>query len=112
MPVCALGQWFESRRVALFFAMAGGTFALYSLLCRHANLNLLPNRQPLDAQLSTYKVSGPRESALSRAIKSFFEKHQIQRIGLLLVVMLGTCLVIGDGVLTPTISGWNSVFHD
>jgi len=87
----------------------GGTFALYSLLCRHANLNLLPNRQPLDAQLSTYKVSGPRETALSCAIKSFFEKHQSQRIGLLLVVLLGTCMVIGDGVLTPTISVLSAV---
>lgn len=87
----------------------GGTFALYSLLCRHANLSLLPNQQPSDAQLSTYKVTRPRETGLSSAIKSFFEKHQSQRIWLLLVVLLGTCMVIGDGVLTPTISVLSAV---
>lgn len=80
VPMCALGQWFESRRVVWFFyfffswlfVMAGGTFALYSLLCRHANLSLFPNRQPLDKQLSTYNVNRSRETALSCAIKSFF----------------------------------------
>lgn len=87
----------------------GGTFALYSLLCRHANLSLLPNQQPLDAQLSTYNVTRPRETGPSCAIKSFFEKHQRQRIWLLLVVLLGTCMVIGDGVLTPTISVLSAV---
>lgn len=87
----------------------GGTFALYSLLCRHANLSLLPNQQPSDAQLSTYKFTRPRETGLSCAIKSFFEKHQSQRIWLLLVVLLGTCMVIGDGVLTPTISVLSAV---
>lgn len=87
----------------------GGTFALYSLLCRHANLSLLPNRQPLDEQLSTYNVNRHRETALSCAIKSFFEKHKRQRIGLLLVVLMGTGMVIGDGVLTPTISVLSAV---
>src|SRR4051812_1183115 len=32
----------------------GGTFALYSLICRHANVSLLPNRQLADQELSTY----------------------------------------------------------
>jgi len=33
----------------------GGTFALYSLLCRHAKISLLPNGQVADEELSTYK---------------------------------------------------------
>ncbi|KAG5580123.1 hypothetical protein H5410_050750, partial [Solanum commersonii] len=34
----------------------GGTFALYSLICRHAKVSLLPNRQVADEALSTYKL--------------------------------------------------------
>eukprot|EP01018_Ginkgo_biloba_P003901 Gb_35809 [translate_table: standard] len=86
-----------------------GTFALYSLLCRHANLSLLPNQQALDEQLSTYNLNRPKETALSYAIRSFFDKHHRFRIGLLIVVLLGTCMVIGDGVLTPTISVLSAV---
>ncbi|KAF6140910.1 hypothetical protein GIB67_042323 [Kingdonia uniflora] len=32
----------------------GGTFAFYSLLCRHVKLSLLPNQQAADEELSTY----------------------------------------------------------
>ncbi|GLJ15961.1 hypothetical protein SUGI_0263960 [Cryptomeria japonica] len=88
----------------------GGTFALYSLLCRHAKLSLMHNHQPSDEQLSTYKLeSPPRDTFQSSAIKSFFEKHRRARLFLLMVVLLGTCMVIGDGVLTPTISVLSAV---
>ncbi|KAK7843197.1 putative potassium transporter 12 [Quercus suber] len=37
----------------------GGTFALYSLICRYANVNMLPNRQTADEQISMMSaVSG------------------------------------------------------
>ncbi|KAF2319260.1 hypothetical protein GH714_014278 [Hevea brasiliensis] len=39
----------------------GGTFALYSLICRHAKVSLLPNRQVADEALSTYKTEHPPE---------------------------------------------------
>jgi KUP system potassium uptake protein len=87
----------------------GGTFALYSLLCRHAKMSLLPNQQAADEQLSTYKMERPRETPLSSAIKAFFEKHHRFRFVLLVVVLLGTCMVIGDGVLTPAISVLSAV---
>ncbi|GMH10661.1 hypothetical protein Nepgr_012502 [Nepenthes gracilis] len=45
----------------------------------------------------------------SVAIKRFFEKHQSSRVVLLLIVLLGTSMVIGDGILTPTIADY-SVF--
>ncbi|XP_059063843.1 potassium transporter 1 isoform X1 [Cryptomeria japonica] len=87
----------------------GGTFALYSLLCRHAKMSLLPNQQPADEQLSTYKLMRPCETSQSSAVKAFFEKHLRFRIFLLVVVLLGTCMVIGDGVLTPAISVLSAV---
>ncbi|KAI0529469.1 hypothetical protein KFK09_002019 [Dendrobium nobile] len=83
----------------------GGTFALYSLLCRHAKFSLLPNQQAADEELSTYYRPGyaSRSIALS-PLKRFLEKHKKTRTALLLVVLFGACMVIGDGVLTPAIS--------
>ena len=83
----------------------GGTFALYSLLCRHAKVGHLPNKQAIDEELSTYKLEQPRTSHRSHVIEKFFEKHQWLRSVLLVIVLVGTCMVICDGVLTPTISG-------
>jgi hypothetical protein len=84
---------------------AGGTFSLYSLLCRHAKVGHLPNKQAIDEELSTYKLEQPRTSHRSHVVERFFEKHQHLRSVLLVIVLLGTCMVICDGVLTPAISG-------
>lgn len=85
---------------------AGGTFALYSLICRHAKVSLLPNRQVADESLSTYKVEcPPQEIKNNSRVKIFLEKHKELHTALLILVLLGTCMVIGDGVLTPAISG-------
>jgi len=83
----------------------GGTFALYSLICRHANVSLLPNRQVADEELSTYRLERPPEAAGRSGIKAWLEKHKNLHTALLVMVMIGTCMVIGDGVLTPAISG-------
>ncbi|KAF9614558.1 hypothetical protein IFM89_019305 [Coptis chinensis] len=84
----------------------GGVFALYSLICRHAKLGLLPNQQAADEELSTYynKQHLSRNSDASQ-LRRFLEKHKRLRTGLLLIVLFGACMVIGDGVLTPAISG-------
>ncbi|EEF49310.1 potassium transporter 4 isoform X1 [Ricinus communis] len=87
----------------------GGTFALYSLLCRHAKFSLLPNQQAADEELSTYKYGPSGQSSGSHALKRFLEKHKRLRIALLVVVLFGACMVIGDGVLTPAISVLSSV---
>ncbi|KAL0721934.1 hypothetical protein Bca4012_036533 [Brassica carinata] len=87
----------------------GGTFALYSLLCRYAKLSVLPNHQEMDEKLSTYATGSPGETRQSAAVKSFFEKHPKSQKGLLIFVLLGTCMAIGDSVLTPTISVLSAV---
>lgn len=38
-------------------------------------------------------------------LAKFFKKSVVARRMLLFVAMLGTCMVIGDGILTPAISG-------
>lgn len=88
----------------------GGTFALYSLLCRHSNMGLMHNFQAGNQHGSLYdNVTSSRENKNSLAIREFFEKHQNSRVVLLLVVLLGTSMVIGDGILTPTMSVLSAV---
>ncbi|XP_058007887.1 potassium transporter 2 isoform X1 [Hevea brasiliensis] len=87
----------------------GGTFALYSLICRHAKVSLLPNRQVADEALSTYKMEHPPEKNNNSRVKMYLEKHKGLHTALLILVLLGTCMVIGDGLLTPAISVFSAV---
>jgi len=88
----------------------GGPFALYSLLCRHAKLSLLPNQQAADEELSTYYRDGfAAHQGSSVWLRKFLEKHKKVKTGLLLVVLCGASMVIGDGVLTPAISVLSSM---
>ncbi|XP_062155794.1 potassium transporter 2 isoform X2 [Alnus glutinosa] len=87
----------------------GGTFALYSLICRHAKVGLLPNRQLADEALSTYKLEQPPEKKNSSGLKLFLERYKALHTALLILVLLGTCMVIGDGLLTPVISVFSAV---
>ncbi|KAJ9164467.1 hypothetical protein P3X46_024042 [Hevea brasiliensis] len=87
----------------------GGTFALYSLLCRRSNLGFLKSSNMGHGCLSSHESCVPtKETRTSLLIKEFFEKHHSSRVVLLLVVLLGTSMVIGDGILTPTMSGMSS----
>ncbi|KAF8020864.1 hypothetical protein BT93_G1312 [Corymbia citriodora subsp. variegata] len=87
----------------------GGTFALYSLLCRHAKFSLLPNQQAADEELSAYKYGPSAAVAAPSPLKRFLEKHKKLRTALLLIVLFGACMLIGDGVLTPAISVLSAV---
>ncbi|CAI0379706.1 unnamed protein product [Linum tenue] len=94
----------------------GGTFALYSLLCRHARVNALPNRQVADEDLSEYKkkdnliaTSGSKTPSFGSSLKSTLEKHRVLQRILLVLALIGTCMVIGDGVLTPALSVFSAV---
>ncbi|KAK8482026.1 hypothetical protein V6N13_101571 [Hibiscus sabdariffa] len=91
----------------------GGTFALYSLLCRHARVNSLPSCQLADEELIEYKKDGivglaPKSNFGSR-LKSTLEKHRVLQRFLLVLALIGTCMVIGDGILTPAISVFSAV---
>ncbi|XP_058219240.1 probable potassium transporter 13 [Rhododendron vialii] len=88
----------------------GGTFALYSLLCRHLKAGLLSTSHGANHRLSSCNTGTPtKETRTSLAIKELIEKHQSSRVVLLLVVLLGTSMVIGDGILTPTMSVLSAV---
>lgn len=86
----------------------GGTFALYALLCRHLKLSLILNQQAADEELSAYKFEQPStESPRGVWFRRLLDRHKSLQNGLLIVVLLGTCMVIGDGALTPALSGTN-----
>ncbi|EOX94995.1 Potassium transporter, putative [Theobroma cacao] len=88
----------------------GGTFALYSLICRCARMGLIPSQQAEDRGVSNFQLELPTEG-LKRAskIKSKLENRQFAKLFLLTITMLGTPMVIGDGVLTPCISVLSAV---
>lgn len=88
----------------------GGTFSLYSLICRYANVNLLPNRQLADERISSFKLKLPTPE-LERAlnIKDILERKAYLKKLLLILVLLGTSMIIGDGILTPAISVMSAV---
>lgn len=85
----------------------GGTFALYSYLCRHINfqskLSIHNVRMESDESMAYYS----QESGSSRRSKTkkFLEKSSTAQNVLTFVVLLGTCMVIGDGALTPATCG-------
>uniref|UniRef100_A0A1D1XKC4 Potassium transporter n=2 Tax=Anthurium amnicola TaxID=1678845 RepID=A0A1D1XKC4_9ARAE len=81
----------------------GGTFALYSLLCRHADVGILPLREgdmKRDISQSCHSLGTEKHNK----VVMFFENSLIARRLLLFVAMSGICMLIGDGILTPAIS--------
>ncbi|KAI3669074.1 hypothetical protein L6452_40295 [Arctium lappa] len=82
----------------------GGTFALYSLLCRHAKVKTIPNQHRTDEKLTTYSLTQINENSVAATTKRWLEAHALKKNALLVLVLLGTCMVIGDGILTPAIS--------
>ncbi|OWM78003.1 hypothetical protein CDL15_Pgr018572 [Punica granatum] len=88
----------------------GGTFALYSLICRYTRVGLIPSQQAEDQDVSNFQLELPN-NRLRRAsrVKSKLEQSRFAKYFLLFATMLGTSMVIGDGVLTPCISVLSAV---
>ncbi|KAF8715447.1 hypothetical protein HU200_027098 [Digitaria exilis] len=88
----------------------GGTFALYSLISRYAKVSLIPNQQAEDAMVSSYGldiVSAPMRRA--QWMKKSLESSKLAKVAIFLLSVLGTSMVISDGVLTPAISVLSAV---
>ncbi|XP_062096808.1 potassium transporter 10-like isoform X1 [Humulus lupulus] len=82
----------------------GGTFAIYSLLCRHAKLRTIPNQDRSDLELTTYSRSTFSEHSFAARTKRWLEGYAFMKNTMLILVLIGSCMVIGDGILTPAIS--------
>ncbi|CAO1939231.1 unnamed protein product [Urochloa humidicola] len=112
----------------------GGTFALYSLISRHAKVSLVPNHQaedelhdkqqqvlagkPPSASLragsvrrraaAVVQLASPRERR-AQWVKDLLETSKPVRISLFLLTVLATAMVITDACLTPAISVLSAV---
>lgn len=114
----------------------GGTFALYSLISRHAKVSLVPNHQAEDELVRqtlqdadmplikpssslrassssslrrrTVQLASPREQRAQR-VKELLETSKPVRIALFLLTILATAMVITDACLTPAISVLSAV---
>lgn len=89
-------------------SISGGTFAIYSLLCRHAKVGLIPNQhaEDCDMPMPNNKVELPnRRTQRALWLKSKIENSNFAKHLLIFATMLGTSMLIGDGVLTPSMSG-------
>ncbi|CAL9053497.1 probable potassium transporter 11 [Musa acuminata AAA Group] len=82
----------------------GGTFALYSLLCRHAKIKTIPDQHRTDEELTTYSCQTYEDNSLAAKVRWWLEAHAYKKNTILVLVIIGTCMVIGDGILTPAIS--------
>ncbi|XP_062222114.1 potassium transporter 25 [Phragmites australis] len=87
----------------------GGTFALYSLICRHVRAGLLPGGGTRDELMEEEKATGRRGERPVPRVRAVLEKYKVLQRLLLLFALLGTCMVIGDGVLTPAVSVFSAV---
>ncbi|KAJ3679753.1 hypothetical protein LUZ60_017764 [Juncus effusus] len=87
----------------------GGTFALYSILRQHINFKgkiMMPARRlDLDANLKYFS----RKNELQNKAHKFFDDNATAQTIITCLVLLGTCMVIGDGALTPAISVLSAV---
>ncbi|KAH0862190.1 hypothetical protein HID58_079401, partial [Brassica napus] len=82
----------------------GGTLAIYSLLCRNGKLKLIPDQQRSDQELTTYGRTFLPEGSMAAKTMNWLEKKESRKRALLIIVLVGTCMTIGDGIFTPAIS--------
>ncbi|KAI5076758.1 hypothetical protein GOP47_0008823 [Adiantum capillus-veneris] len=87
----------------------GGTFALYSLICRHARVDTIPSQHWTDRMLTTYYQHSLDQKTVAGKTTRWLEENRYAQKLLVILVLFGTCMLIGDGILTPAISVLSSV---
>ncbi|KAL3135172.1 hypothetical protein ABBQ38_006263 [Trebouxia sp. C0009 RCD-2024] len=96
----------------------GGTFALYSLICRFAGMRPATSGVPdaSDVTLSRYsrhtgdKGTTSLSSRISFRLKQYLATTAGAQASLLCLVLLMTSMVLGDGVLTPAQSVLGAIY--
>lgn len=91
----------------------GGTFALYSLLRQHVNFSgsmpMPVTRLASDINLKFHS----KKKKLPSKMREFLERSTTAQSVITYVVLIATSMVMGDGALTPAISGtptWSFLF--
>lgn len=81
----------------------GGTFALYSILCKHVNIARYGRTPKKTTTLKT------KEGSFQDKTIKLMERSNRTQILLFALTMIGACMIIGDGILTPAISVLSAV---
>ena len=101
----------KAENLIVLLHFLGGTFALYSFMCWNAKVGLIPNQQAEDQEVSNFQLDLPSSrQRIASVATAKLENSQLAKFFLLFATMLGTSMVIGDGVLTPCMSGM-LIFH-
>ncbi|KAL1180745.1 hypothetical protein V6Z11_A03G252400 [Gossypium hirsutum] len=75
------------------------------MMILHANVKNIPDQHRTDEELTTYSCCTLiHEKSFAAKTKRWLEKDTYRKNALLILVLFGTCNVIGDGILTPAIS--------
>lgn len=87
--------------------IAGGTFALYYLITQHSKMRLIPDKQPEDTRVTSFgnDISSSSQSRLGERINKMLQNSFHAKLLLLMATILACSMVIGDGILTLSISG-------
>ncbi|MCD7456621.1 hypothetical protein HAX54_032401 [Datura stramonium] len=83
----------------------GGTFALYSLICRYSKVGLLPSQQPEDKDVSTFKLDNLPDRCTRRAsiLKSKLGRSNFAKFFMLIATMLVLSAVGGLKAAAPSV---------
>nr|XP_043614885.1 probable potassium transporter 17 isoform X2 [Erigeron canadensis] len=82
----------------------GGTYALYSLLCRHMNIGAITSTGVSSPSRRSHDNSLHQSFKKSSRLGMFIERSLIASRILFFIAILGMCMLIGDGILTHAIS--------
>ncbi|PHT86182.1 hypothetical protein T459_08288 [Capsicum annuum] len=80
----------------------GGTFALYSLICRYSKVGLLPSTTAEDSEVSNFKLDVPdRRTRRASCLKSALENSEFAKFFLLIATMVVLSAVGGIKYAAP-----------
>ncbi|KAF5017491.1 hypothetical protein F66182_10570 [Fusarium sp. NRRL 66182] len=79
----------------------GGTFALYSLLARHANIVRVDPNGPERIVVRLDRETGADLAPAGRIARDFLERSRTAQTVLKIVGVLGVSMVVADSILTP-----------
>ena len=79
-------------------------------MCRHAKVGLLPNDKTAD-DVVNYEVGNSVRTKVESRARRAIAKHKSSHCLMLFLALFGCCMIIGDAVLTPAISGMTNMIN-
>ncbi|KAG1358781.1 putative potassium transporter 7 [Cocos nucifera] len=101
-PKADMDTW--KHTLLLSFQSLGVIYGHLSIGPLHAKVSLLPNNKGDDDELLAYEMGSFYKSSLGSKAKKAIEHNRSCHYLMLLMALLGSCMIIGNGVLVPAIS--------